>query len=135
MTPTKAASAAITIGGLLLGTALLAPGVASAATYNGMCGSGYSVVNSRAVVGGTVFLTYNASTGYNCVVTVRNSPGAKLPMGARVSRSSDPGWVYDNGDYTTYAGPVYRSAPGECVDWGGGINGSDIDVYGTNCSR
>lgn len=44
---------------------------ASAATYNGACGSGYSVLDSDNVGQlGTVFLTYNDSTGQNCVVTV-----------------------------------------------------------------
>jgi len=129
----KMVAAGVAATALALGSTLLIPGVASAAAYNGVCGSGYGVVNHRDVSGGTVYLTYSGGTGKNCVVTVRNSPGAKLSMGAWLKKSSDSAWQQDVGDYGTYAGPVYRSATGECVDWGGGISGSDVTVYRTNC--
>ncbi|MEU6132915.1 spore-associated protein A [Saccharopolyspora sp. NPDC047091] len=117
-------------GGLLLGTA-----PAHAATYNGACGSGYSVVNQAQISGkGTVFLTYNASNETNCVVTVRNSPGAAVPIFAGISRQDDSTWyAVDQGDYTTYAGPVYRSAAGKCVTWGGAISGVYNGGIDTNC--
>ncbi|EYF02780.1 hypothetical protein [Chondromyces apiculatus] len=104
----------------------------SAATYNGVCGSGYHVIASHALSGGTVFLTYNSSTGKNCVVTVRNTSGARLPMTARVSKAGQP-WIVDSGQFTTYAGPVYVYAPHACIDWGGSINGSNFNDYGVFC--
>lgn len=108
---------------------------ASAATYGGQCGSGYSVVNQRTITGkGTVYLTYNSSNGNNCVVTIRNNPGAAVQMFAGIARQSDPAWgAVDEGNYTTYAGPVYRYAKGSCVTWGGAITGSYAGGENTNC--
>jgi hypothetical protein len=41
-------------------------------------------------------------------------------MFARLS-SKTGGTATDKGQFTTYAGPVYIEAPGECVTWEGGI--------------
>ena len=117
-------------GGMLLGAA-----PAQAAAYNGVCGNGYSVVN-QADIGnkGTVFLTYHAGTGMNCVVTVRNSPGSAVRMAAAIAREDDPAWyAIDDDYYTTYAGPVYRAAAGRCVTWLGGIGAESNGGVNTNC--
>jgi hypothetical protein len=106
----------------------------SSAVYNGVCGSGYKVIDSGSVTGGTVYLTYNSSTGYNCVVTIRNTPGARLPMCAEVKLTGTSSWKFDCGNYTTYAGPVYVHAPHACIDWGGAINGSSLVEYNSHCS-
>ncbi|PBC78072.1 hypothetical protein BX265_2831 [Streptomyces sp. TLI_235] len=108
------------------------PTAAHAASYNGACGSGYGVIDSDSVSGGTVFLTYNSSTGKNCVVTVRNSPGSAQHMAARVSKAGAP-WISDEGNFTTYAGPVYVYAKGSCVDWGGEILNSYAYHYSEHC--
>ncbi|KOG40401.1 Spore-associated protein A [Streptomyces decoyicus] len=117
--------------------ATTATAATKAAAYNGACGSGYSVVNSVPVTGkGTVYLTYSAKTGKNCVVTVRNSPGKPVYMYTYLTAtdgSSD--WVYDSGQYTSYAGPVYLPAKGICVDWGGSIESVSVSVSGSNCGR
>ncbi|MEV8565386.1 spore-associated protein A [Streptomyces sp. NPDC051322] len=110
---------------------------ATAAVYNGACGSGYRVVNS-AQVGtpnslGTVYLTYSSTTGDNCVVTVRNAPGKAVPMVAELSITSTGKRVRDSGNYTTYAGPVYLHAAGYCVNWYGVISGISAGKIGTNC--
>ncbi|MFF0390083.1 spore-associated protein A [Kitasatospora sp. NPDC004615] len=122
-------------GAAVLATAsaglMIAPSVAQAATYNGACGSGYSVIGILPVTGGTVFLTYNGST--NCVVTVRNSPGSAVYMGAWIERSDGSGYQGDFGNYTTYAGPVYVYAPGSCIDWGGNIGGSYASQSNSHC--
>ncbi|WP_062440168.1 hypothetical protein [Herbidospora daliensis] len=68
---------------------------------------------------GTVYLTYNASTKKNRVVTLRQTPGAATFVEARIRRSGTTTWFEDSGTFTTYAGPVHLSAPGSCVDWGG----------------
>ncbi len=119
--------------GLTLGTVVAVPGVASAAGYNGACGSGYGVVNHRDISGGTIYLTYNNSNGKNCVVTVRNNPGAAKPMNAWLKRSNESSWRQDPGSFTTYAGPVYRAAAGTCVDWGGAIASASKTAWRTNC--
>lgn len=94
---------------------------APVARYNGACGTGHKVIDSANMENlGTTFLTYNAATGENCLVTVRTKPGAAVDMFARLS-SKKGGTATDRGRFTTYAGPVYIEAPGECVTWEGGI--------------
>ncbi|MEK8172315.1 spore-associated protein A [Streptomyces sp. M19] len=122
---------------MLTTTATAAPAKASAA-HNGACGSGYSVVNSVAVgTKGTVYLTYSGATGKNCVVTVRNGTGTAVPMSAWIQLAEDHETtpVVDSGEYTTYAGPVYLAAKGQCVNWGGYIQNQDVEVDKTNCGK
>ncbi|MFG2137754.1 spore-associated protein A [Streptomyces sp. NPDC048650] len=133
-----AASAALAVAGIAtMATATTASAATTAASYNGACGSGYSVVNSVPVTGkGTVYLTYSAKTGKNCVVTVRNTTGKPVYMYTYLAASdgsSDP--VFDSGLYTSYAGPVYLPAKGRCVDWGGTIESVSVSVSGSNCGR
>ncbi|KUL47655.1 spore-associated protein A [Streptomyces sp. NRRL F-4489] len=128
-----ALASAATLG--LTSTASAAP--VRGGAYNGACGSGYGVVNSVPVgAKGTVYLTYSAKTGKNCVVTVRNSPGKPVFVLAELGpsdHSSDP--VFDSGTFTTYAGPVYLAAKGRCVDWGGAIESVSVRVTASNCGR
>ncbi|WDZ86001.1 hypothetical protein [Micromonospora cathayae] len=124
---------AATTAAVAAGLTTLTPGAAQAAPYNGACGSSYGVIDAMSLVGrGTVYLTYSGSTGKNCVVTVRDNPGTRLPMSASVSLAGAP-WITDSGNYTTYAGPVYVSAPGRCIDWGGSINGLGSYQYNVHC--
>jgi hypothetical protein len=104
----------------------------STLAYNGACGSGYVLLTSRSLAGGTVYLTYNASAGKNCVVTVRSNPGSRIEMCAKVSKAGKP-WIQDCDAYTTYAGPVYVDARGVCIDWGGSIGSSSYYGYGVYC--
>jgi hypothetical protein len=108
---------------------------AYAALYGGQCGSGYGVVNLIDLpnLRGTVYLTYNNSTGKNCVVTIRENPGTATLMEAYLRRSGTSSWVKDSGNFTTYAGPVYVSAAGSCVDWGGTIGTASQTRTRTNC--
>ncbi|MFH8462633.1 spore-associated protein [Streptomyces sp. NPDC017991] len=127
------ACAALSVGAT---AALAAP--ASAApntTPQKVCGSAYKTVNSAPVGSlGTVYLTYNASNGKNCVATIRKNPGTAVEMST---------WVYvpdtdesdeDFGWYTSYAGPAYVYGKGHCVDWGGHINNVYVQVTGSNCA-
>lgn len=131
-----AAFAVASIGTVMMaGSASAAPAKASAA-YNGACGSGFSVVNSAPIANkGTVYLTYNKNTGENCVVTVRNTTGAKVYMVAWVQLADDEGYPreVDAGEYTSYAGPVYVAGKGYCVNWGGTIDNQTVELDGTNC--
>ncbi|MEV4504694.1 spore-associated protein A [Streptomyces klenkii] len=104
------------------GTSVAAPARA-AATYNKECGTGCTQVNQVPIPGrGTVFLTYNAATGKNCVVTKRNSlSGSRLWVGSWIQRNAD------------LSGPVHLDAKGKCVDWGGEIDGYVVARYKTNC--
>ncbi|MEU3015795.1 MULTISPECIES: spore-associated protein A [unclassified Nocardiopsis] len=122
-------------GGLAiaLAAALASAAPAAAAPYNGECGSGYGVVNTASVPGGTIHLAYNNSNGKNCVIVMRSNPGAAMSMDAALKRSDSTSWQTDPGSFTTYAGPVYLEAAGQCVDWGGAIGGEWVVRNGTNC--
>ncbi|MGW2618171.1 spore-associated protein [Streptomyces sp. NPDC001500] len=135
---THAMLGAATLAAMSVGatTALAAPASATPnTTPQKVCGSGYKTVNSAAVGSlGTVYLTYNAANGNNCVVTIRNNPGNAVDMSA---------WIYvpdtnegddDYGRYTSYAGPSYVIGKGHCVDWGGGIANTTVQVTGSNCA-
>lgn len=133
----KFRTAALLTAALATGSlALASPASAAApvADYNGVCGNGYGVVNYANIGSkGTVFLTYNNSNGYNCVVTVRTNPGAAAPMEAFIRVNGTSSWKRDSGNYTTYAGPVYLSAARQCVDWGGTIGTITKTAIRTNC--
>ncbi|WP_432063145.1 serine/threonine protein kinase [Streptomyces sp. S1] len=93
-----------------------------------ICGSGYyvqrsHVLSDRETQGVTSFQLYNASTKKNCAVTLKhpNSSsfyGGKTVLGAGI-RAANGSWIKDEDLYAYYAGPVYLSAPGQCVQfWG-----------------
>jgi hypothetical protein len=128
------AVAALSVGAT---TALAAP--ASAApntTPQKVCGSSYKTVNSAPIGSlGTVYLTYNATNGNNCVATIRNNPGTAVDMSAWVYIPDTNASDEDFGRYTSYAGPTYVYGKGHCVDWGGQIGGIYVQVTGSNCAR
>jgi len=109
------------------------PATAPVATYNGACGAGYGQDDYMNVTGGTVFLTYNSTNGYNCVVTVRTTSGAAVYMDAGIKLSGSSTWIHDSGQYTTYAGPKYVHAVGQCIDWYGVIGSSTAVQYNSHC--
>ncbi|MFH9432233.1 spore-associated protein [Streptomyces sp. NPDC017615] len=117
-------------------TAMAVP--ASAApntTPQKVCGSGYRTVNSAAIGSlGTVYLTYNATTGKNCVTTIRSNPGTATEMSAWLYITDTEQGDDDYGVYTSYAGPTYAYGKGHCVDWGGHIKNVYTQVSGSNCA-
>lgn len=124
----KTLAAAATVA-LTAGALALTAGPAQATSYNGACGTGYKVIDSMRVGGtglGTAYLTYN--NGWNCVVVVTDTPGARAYMEAILKRSADSEWAEDSGTFTQYAGPVYVYAAGSCVDWGGNV-GSKLITF------
>ncbi|MET7678742.1 spore-associated protein [Streptomyces seoulensis] len=132
-TLTVGALAALALGA---GTAIAAP--ASAApntTPQKVCGSSYRTVNSAAVGSlGTVYLTYNASNGKNCVTTIRNNPGTAVDMSAWLYVADTDQGDDDYGSFTSYAGPTYVYGKGHCVDWGGQIKNVYVQISGSNCA-
>ncbi|GAA0913637.1 serine/threonine-protein kinase [Nonomuraea longicatena] len=89
-------------------------------TALGVCGSGYKVVNSRALGDkATVYLAYNAAQGKNCVVTLSRLqyPG-KVSMNATLQVKGGSSGA-NPGSFTAYAGPVRLPAVKKCVMWGG----------------
>ena len=130
---TASALAALSVGAT---TALASP--ASAApdiTPQGVCGSGYKTVNSAAVGSlGTVYLTYNSSSGMNCVATIRANPGTAKYMSAYIYVPATDEWAGDDGKFTSYAGPSYVYGKGYCVSWGGHIDNVYVSVENSNCA-
>ncbi|MET9777590.1 spore-associated protein [Streptomyces sp. NPDC006367] len=128
-----AALAAVAVGGA---TALAAPASAAASvTPQTVCGSGYRTVNSAPIGSrGTVYLTYNAVNGRNCVVTIRNTTGTAVDMSAYIYVPDTEQRDGDYGRYRSYAGPVRAYGKGHCVDWGGSIGGVSVHVTGSNCA-
>lgn len=130
--------ASTALAALALGATTVLAAPASAApntTPQKVCGSAYKTVNSAAVGSlGTVYLTYNASNGKNCVTTIRSTPGASVDMSAWIYVSDTNQGDEDYGSYTSYAGPTYVYGKGHCVDWGGHINNVYTQVNGSNCA-
>ncbi|MFJ1895901.1 spore-associated protein A [Streptomyces sp. NPDC088115] len=112
------------------------PGTAQAASnYNGKCGAGYGEIDHLELPGANIYLTYSASTGKNCVVTVRDVPGAAKPMSAYVMRTGDPfSNDLDKGDFTAYAGPVFVYAPNTCIEWGGRYDQNSLQRTHDHCN-
>jgi hypothetical protein len=96
-------------------------------TPTGVCGSGYSVIESKSATYVTVYLLWNGSTQRNCVVALKAGAAVGNPhtMNAYVE-DEDAVFDSDPGSYSYYAGPVYVHAPGQCVLFGGWViyNGS-----------
>ncbi|WP_046471550.1 hypothetical protein [Allosalinactinospora lopnorensis] len=136
MNPLKKAAVAVGVAATALAGTVATASPAVAATYAGECGGGYGVVNSAPIGSvGTVFLTYNSSNGYNCVVAKRNAAGSPVIIEAGLSiHPAGNHWDVYEGDYfTSYAGPIYLHAAGQCVDWMGRISGVEGGKRGTNC--
>jgi hypothetical protein len=87
-----------------------------------VCGSGFGVIDSAALgSAGTVYLLYSASTGRNCVTTIKaTSVGTASATSAFLEIQGSPR-VTDSGNFAYYAGPVIRAAPATCVRWGGAV--------------
>ena len=91
-------------------------------------------VTANSACSRSVYLTFSGVTGENCVVTIRDNPGPRLPMNAYVRLSGTTTWNQDPGNFTTYAGPVYVSAPHHCIDWGGSISNEGFTEFNSHCS-
>ncbi|MFD3880359.1 spore-associated protein A [Streptomyces microflavus] len=116
---TTAGALALILGG---GLAMAPTASAAQVAYNGACGTGYKVIRSVPMsTFGTGYLTYSSATGNNCVV-IMNGTGTAQYMSARIVASNGGTVQEDYGYFTSYAGPVYYYAPGQCVDWGGLID-------------
>ncbi|WP_327589208.1 spore-associated protein A [Nonomuraea sp. NBC_00507] len=108
----------------LAASVLLTASPANAATPQGVCGSGYSVVDSLPISTGklwaTVYLLYNSGNGYNCVVTMKKTDLSVATFTeARLQVSGSSTIHRNNGNFFEYAGPVRAYARGKCVQFGG----------------
>ncbi|MGW0807800.1 M23 family metallopeptidase [Nonomuraea sp. NPDC002799] len=89
-------------------------------TATSVCGSGFKVIDSAALgTAGTVSLLYNATTGANCVATLKKSSLGTATATSAYLEVQGKTRATDSGNFTYYAGPVKASAAGKCVKWGG----------------
>jgi hypothetical protein len=116
-------------GSLLVTAGVLFPATSSAAA-TASCGSGYDFLQSYAIkgldsgaTGGYVSVYYNNSTGKNCAIAKPISAwaGKVSNLDVQLDTATYPGFVDDGLDanYHYYAGPIYISARGQCIDVGG----------------
>ncbi|MFF5208239.1 M23 family metallopeptidase [Streptosporangium sp. NPDC000396] len=102
-------------------------------TPEGVCGSGYTVIDSVGLTGGRTYLLYNSGNGYNCVVTLKTTNvGSPSPMSAFLEPQGETRTT-DSGSYDYYAGPVRRDAARQCVRWGGSIGSSSYTSPFEHC--
>ena len=93
------------------------------------CGSGYKVIDSASLTAsgsrkGRVYLLYHAGTGYNCVVTMKESAVGTATAASAWLEVQGRARSTDSGSFSYYAGPVRAKAPGVCVKWGGSTGGA-----------
>ncbi|MFI7230499.1 spore-associated protein A [Nonomuraea angiospora] len=112
---------AAVVGSALIAGGLLT-GLAAPASAAGPCGSGYGLLTSYPIKSGDELrayldVYYSSSSGKNCAVTrATKFAGTPHSMGVGMSRSGST-WVSDSSEnYAYYAGPVYVSARGSCID-------------------
>jgi murein DD-endopeptidase MepM/ murein hydrolase activator NlpD len=103
-------------------------------TAGEVCGSGYSQINQHALgSAGAIFLMYNSSNGYNCVVTLKyQSVGTASSVSATLQ--VEGGTVTtDSGSFSYYAGPIRKSAANKCVKWGGSVGSTSWTSAWSHC--
>jgi hypothetical protein len=115
--------ATLLTGAALAATTTLVAGAAPASA-TGPCGSSYTRVGVYSVKRGdgtrtgTLEVYYSSTTRKNCALTYGYGAYANTPSWKSVviSRGDGTGSDPDSGRYTYHAGPVYVSAPGQCID-------------------
>jgi murein DD-endopeptidase MepM/ murein hydrolase activator NlpD len=91
-------------------------------TAGEVCGSGYSQINQHALgTVGAVFLMYNSSNGYNCVVTLKYTSVGTASQVSTSLQVEGGTMTTDSGSFSYYAGPIRKSAANDCVKWGGSV--------------
>ncbi|GAA4068018.1 serine/threonine-protein kinase [Nonomuraea soli] len=101
-------------------------------TAAGVCGSGYKVIDSRALgTVATVYLLYNGTR--NCVVTLSKYVSATKVPASAVLQVKGGATATDSGSFTAYAGPVRLAAAKTCVIWGGSWAGKTFKSGWSHC--
>ncbi|MFD7233571.1 spore-associated protein A [Streptomyces sp. NPDC059881] len=118
-------AAAISAGLLAMPTAAQAAPVGSCGSSYGQVGS-YNVTRPWEGVAGRIDVYYSSATGKNCAITRPNASlaGKAGKIWVYIERSTSGAAECDGhgANYRYYAGPVYISARGACIDVRGGMN-------------
>ncbi|MFD1544931.1 hypothetical protein [Nonomuraea guangzhouensis] len=79
---------------------------------------------------------YSSSTGKNCALTYGYGAYANTTSwkSVKISRGDGSGEQKNGGQYTYYAGPVYVSAPDQCIDVAGAVpDGKTLKLNNVHC--
>jgi sialidase-1 len=99
------------------------------------CGGGYSVIDSHALgTAGTVYLSYNAANGKNCVSTMKSASAGAATATSAYLEVKGSSRITDSGSFSYFAGPVSAAAADKCVKWGGATGGQSFDSEFEHCS-
>ncbi len=99
-----------------------------------VCGSGYSQINQHALgTVGAIFLMYNSSNGYNCVVTLKYTNVGTASAVSATLQVEGGTTTKDSGNFSYFAGPVKKSAPNTCVKWGGSVGSTTWTSAWSHC--
>ncbi|MER6948152.1 spore-associated protein A [Nonomuraea sp. NPDC000554] len=106
---------------------------AAPASAAGECGAGYVKAGDYQIGSlGSLEVYYNSAKGKNCAITRATKPRSgfkQVAIGLAGKVWSD----VDEGTYTYYAGPVYVSARGQCIDVRGYIGKAVVMKRGVHC--
>lgn len=96
---------------------------------------GYSVIDSAKLAGsaGTVYLLYSASSGKNCVATIKGTSLGKASATSAYLEVQGSTRQTDQGEFSYYAGPVSAAASNQCVKWGGSVGNVKYDSDFEHC--
>ncbi|MGW3994136.1 sialidase family protein [Amycolatopsis sp. NPDC004772] len=102
------------------------------------CGGGYSVIDSAPLgtggAAGTVYLSYNAANGQNCVSTMKNASAGTATATSAYLEVKGSARQTDSGSFSWFAGPVKAAAADKCVKWGGSAGGQAYESEFEHCS-
>jgi serine/threonine-protein kinase len=104
-----------------------------------VCGAAFVVIDSAAlksagVTVGKVVLMFNAATGKNCTVTLKNTEVGTASAASAYLEVQGGTRSTDSGNFQYYAGPVKAAAQGVCVKWGGSVDGVAYDSPFEHCN-
>jgi len=103
-------------------------------TAEEVCGSAFSQIDSAALgTAGRVYLMYNASTGSNCVATIKSTSIGSASSVSAFLEVQGGTRTTDSGSFAYYAGPVTKSAAAKCVKWGGSAGSSTYTSAFEHC--
>ncbi|WP_328615670.1 glycoside hydrolase [Amycolatopsis sp. NBC_00355] len=88
------------------------------------CGGGYGVIDSQPLgTAGTVYLSYNAANGQNCVSTMKSASAGTATATSAFLEVQGSARQTDSGAFSYFAGPIKATAANKCVKWGGTAGG------------
>ncbi|MGW4527696.1 sialidase family protein [Amycolatopsis sp. NPDC004378] len=98
------------------------------------CGAGYGVIDQQTLgTAGTVYLSYNAANGQNCVSTMKNDSAGTATATSAFLEVKGSARATDSGSFSWFAGPVKAAAAGKCVQWGGTAGGQSATSGFEHC--